>query len=41
MSANAVTANEVVPALDKPVSPELEKLHTDIHAHPELSMQET
>ena len=38
--AHAMGANELLTPLDG-LLPDLEKLYTDVHAHPELSMQET
>jgi hippurate hydrolase len=41
MSTNATAANEVISGDLTALLPDLEKLYTDVHAHPELSMQET
>jgi metal-dependent amidase/aminoacylase/carboxypeptidase family protein len=38
--AHAIGVNDLLTPLDG-LLPELEKLYTDLHAHPELSMQET
>ncbi|HEX2602112.1 MAG TPA: M20 family metallopeptidase [Gemmatimonadaceae bacterium] len=41
MGARATAENEVISGGLERLLPDLEKLYTDIHAHPELSMQET
>ncbi|HJP85705.1 MAG TPA: M20 family metallopeptidase [Gemmatimonadaceae bacterium] len=41
MGAKATAANELISGELDHLLPDLEKLYTDIHAHPELSMQET
>jgi amidohydrolase len=41
MSAGKISASDPMPSLLSKLLPDLEALYTDIHAHPELSMQET